>query len=86
VLQYLTLILGMHPKTIYLLLCQLHKEEEQLNSTGLRARDKEPKHFYRPSFMNILKASSNVKAIAKSSGDEAGTATEITFLVNLTPI
>ena len=76
----------MHPKMIYPLLHQLCKEEEQLNSTGLGARDKEPKHFYRPSFMSLLKASSSVKVIAKSSGDEAETATVITFLVNLTPI
>lgn len=76
----------MHPKTIYPLLHQLCKEEEQLNSAGLGARDKEPKYFYRPSFMRLLKASSSVKAIAKTSGDEAETATAITFLVNLIPV
>lgn len=86
VLSSLTLILEMHPNPIYPLLHQLHKEEEQLIGTGLGARDKEPKHFYRPSFMSLLKASSSVKAIAKRSGDEAKTATAIIFLVNATPI
>lgn len=86
VLSSLTLISGRHPKTIYPLIHQLCKEEEQLLSAGLEARDKDPKHFYRPSFMSVLKASSSVKAIAKSSGDEAKTATTITFLVNVAPI
>lgn len=76
----------MHSKPIYPLLHQLCKEEEWLNSTGLGAGHKKPKHFYRPSFTQFLKASTGVKAIVKSSEDEAERATTITFLVNLTPI
>lgn len=71
---------------IYTVLHQLCKEEEQLNSTVLGDRDREPKHFHRPRCMSLLKAFSSVKAIEKSSGDEAETVTAITFLVNLTPI
>lgn len=71
---------------IYSLLQQLCKEEDQLIFTGLGARDKEPKHFYKATFMSLLKASSSVKAIAKISGDEAKTATAITFPVYFSPI
>lgn len=84
-LPSLNLILGVHPKMVYMLLHQLCKEEE-LNSTALGARDKEPKHFYRSSFMSLLKVFSNVKVIAKSPANEAEMATAITLLVNLTPI